>query len=59
VITRGSLRDLAVRAHLAGENAFAYGLLYEREDTEAHRLQDEARRAWKKASRPRYHRWLR
>ena len=59
VITRGSLRDLAVRAHLAGENAFAYGLLYEREDTEAHRLQDEARRAWKKASRPRYRRWLR
>jgi CHAD domain-containing protein len=59
VITRGVLRDLAVRAHLAEESAFAYGLLYEREDTEARRLQDEARRVWRKAARPRYRRWLR
>ena len=59
VITRGCVRDLAVRAHLAEENAFVYGLLYEREDTEAHRLQARAPRTWKKASRPRYRRWLR
>jgi CHAD domain-containing protein len=59
VITRGCLRDLAVRAHLAEENAFAYGVLYEREDTEAGRLQDQARRVWKKASRRRYRRWMR
>jgi CHAD domain-containing protein len=58
VITRGLARDLAVRAHRAKENAFAYGVLYEREDTEARRLQAKARRIWKKAKRPRYRRWL-
>ena len=58
VITRGCARDLGVRAHLAQENAFAYGLLYEHEDTEARRLQHKALRIWKKASRPEYRRWL-
>jgi CHAD domain-containing protein len=58
VITRGLMRDLAVRAHRAKENAFAYGVLYEREDTEARRLQAKARRTWKKANRPAYRRWL-
>jgi hypothetical protein len=52
------VRDLALRAHLAEENAFTYGVLYEREDAEARRLRAKARRAWKKAKRPRYRRWL-
>ena len=58
VITRDRLRDLAVQAALAGENAFAYGLLYQREQDEAARLQRQAQRAWQQASRARYRRWL-
>jgi CHAD domain-containing protein len=58
VITRGSARDLAVRAHLAGENAFPYGLLYEREDADVRQLDDEARRVWAKIKRRKYRRWL-
>jgi CHAD domain-containing protein len=58
VITRGVLRDLAVRAHLGQENAFAYGVLHRREDAEAAGLQRKARRAWRKASKRRHRRWL-
>ena len=59
VITRDRLRDLAVQAFLAGENAFTYGLLHEREDARIRELQDEAWRVWEKASAGRQHRWLR
>jgi CHAD domain-containing protein len=58
VVTRAAARDLAVAAYLAGENAFAYGLLHEREDTEAARLRDRAGRVWKKVSRPRCGAWM-
>jgi CHAD domain-containing protein len=58
VIARQAARDLGIGAHLAGENAFTYGLLYERELHRAERLQAEARRVWKRASRPRYRRWM-
>jgi len=58
VITREYLRDLAVRAALAGENAFAYGVMYEAEATRARQLQDQAWQVWKKASDTRYRRWL-
>jgi CHAD domain-containing protein len=59
VIARQAARDLGIGAHLAGENAFTYGLLYERETHQATRLQAEARRLWKRSSRPRYRRWMR
>jgi len=58
VITRQSLRDLAVGAALAGENAFAYGVMYEAEVTRARQLQDQAWAVWKKASAARYRLWL-
>jgi len=58
VISRQAARDLGIGAHLAGENAFTYGLLYERELHRAERLQAETRRVWKRASRPRYRRWM-
>jgi CHAD domain-containing protein len=58
VITRQCLRDLAVRAALAGENAFAYGVMYEAEATRAGRLQDQAWQVWKEASDARYRLWL-
>jgi CHAD domain-containing protein len=51
VIVRGVARDLGISAHLAGENAFSYGLLYERDACVGERLQAKARRIWKKASR--------
>jgi len=59
VIARQSARDLGIGAHLAGENAFTYGLLYERELRQAERLQARARAVWKKASRPRHRTWMR
>jgi CHAD domain-containing protein len=58
VITRQCLRDLAVRAALAGENAFAYGVMYEAEATRARQLQDQAWQVWKEASDARYRQWL-
>jgi len=58
VIARQAARDLGIGAHLAGENAFTYGLLHEREHHRAERLQRDARRTWKRASRPRYRTWM-
>jgi CHAD domain-containing protein len=51
VIARAVTRDLGIAAHLAGENAFSYGLLYGRDAAEGERLQAKARRIWKKAGR--------
>ena len=59
VIAREVDRQFGMAAHLAGENAFTYGLLYERDDEAAARLRRRARRTWRKASRRRYRRWLR
>lgn len=58
VIARKLDRDLGVRAHLAGENAFTYGLLYESEACQARELQAQAARTWKRASRRSTRRWL-
>ena len=51
VIAAAEARDLGIGAHLAGENAFSYGLLCEQATCEGERLQAGARRVWKKASR--------
>jgi CHAD domain-containing protein len=59
VIARRVERELGISAHLAGENAFSYGLLYERDVCAGERLQAQAQRVWKQASRPRYRRWMR
>jgi CHAD domain-containing protein len=59
VIARQATRDLAIGAHLAGENAFTYGLLYECESHRAGRLAAEASQVWQQASRSRYRRWMR
>jgi CHAD domain-containing protein len=58
VIARQAARDLGIGAHLAGENAFTYGLLDERELHLAGCLQAEAWRIWKRASRRRYRTWM-
>jgi CHAD domain-containing protein len=59
VIARQAARELGIGAHLAGENAYSYGLLYERDACEAGLLRAQASRAWRKASRRRYRKWLR
>ncbi len=58
VIARQLERRLGVAAHLAGENAFSYGLFYERDACDARLLQDLAAQVWRTASRPRYRHWL-
>jgi CHAD domain-containing protein len=57
-LARQEARELGIGAHLAGENAFTYGLLYECEVHQADRLQAAARQVWKRASRSRYRRWM-
>jgi hypothetical protein len=44
-------REIGVRANLAGENAFTFGLLRERADHETAAYENRARRAWKRAKR--------
>lgn len=59
VTARAAARDIGVRAHLAGENAFSFGLLHERAYREALEYEDQARHAWKRAKRPKSVSWLR
>jgi CHAD domain-containing protein len=58
VLAREAARNLGIGAHLAGENAFTYGLLHEREHERARQLQARTRQVWKRASRPRHRRWM-
>lgn len=51
-------REIGVHAHLAGENAFTFGLLCERAHRDALGYEDEARRAWKRATRGKSAGWL-
>jgi CHAD domain-containing protein len=58
VIARNTLREIGVRAHLEGENAFTFGLLHEHNSTA---VRDSERRGWhdwKRASKPKYRKWL-
>ena len=57
VVARGVDRELGVSAHLAGENAFSYGLLYERETERADRLKKKANRVWAHRARPHFRSW--
>jgi CHAD domain-containing protein len=58
VIARQAERELGISAHLAGENAFSYGLLYGHDACDGERLQAQAWRTWKRASRPRCRSWM-
>ena len=59
VIARNTIREIGVRAHLEGENAFTFGLLHEHDTTAVRDSERQAWKDWKRASRPRYRRWLR
>jgi CHAD domain-containing protein len=58
VIARQAERELGISEHLAGENAFSYGLLYGHHACDGERLQAQAWRTWKRASRPRCRSWM-
>jgi CHAD domain-containing protein len=49
VNVRAVAREIGVQAHLAGENAFSFGLLHERVHRDAHEYERAGRRAWKRA----------
>ncbi|WNO74577.1 CYTH and CHAD domain-containing protein [Streptomyces sp. AM8-1-1] len=51
VVARGTLRDLAIQAHAAGESAFTWGLLHGREESEAADLERELPGVWAKAAK--------
>ena len=51
VNVRATAREIGVRAHLAGENAFTFGLLSERAECDAAAYEAKAQRAWKHAKR--------
>jgi CHAD domain-containing protein len=57
IVARGVDRELGVSADLAGENAFSYGLLYERETQRAGRLKKRANAVWTDRARPHFRRW--
>jgi CHAD domain-containing protein len=51
VIARAAAREIGVKAHLAGENAFTFGLLGERAAHDAAAYEAKAQRAWNHAKR--------
>jgi CHAD domain-containing protein len=56
VTARAAAREIGVRAHLAGENAFTFGLLSEWAAHDAAACEAKALRAWKHAKRSKGHR---
>lgn len=50
VSARTVTREIGVQAHLAGENAFTFGLLHERAHRDSLEWADRAGRAWKRAA---------
>lgn len=58
VVATQAARQLGISAHLSGENAFSYGVLYQLDVCDGAELRAAALRAWKHASRPRYRGWL-
>jgi CHAD domain-containing protein len=59
VTARAAAREIGIAAHLAGENAFTFGLLTERSSGRARDAQRAGIKAWKQASRPKLRRWVR
>ena len=58
VTARTVARAIGMQAHLAGENAFSFGLLNERAHRDAVEYQRLARSVWRHAARRKARRWL-
>jgi len=59
VVRRATLRRVAARAQLDGEDDFVYGRLDALAQREGERAHDDARRAGRRALRPGHRRWMR
>ncbi|WQQ28339.1 CYTH and CHAD domain-containing protein [Nocardioides bizhenqiangii] len=59
VVTQPTLRQLAVQAHLDGDNAFTYGRLHGRQQALAASLRAGYHEAWSRAKAKKRRRWLR
>ena len=57
VVARQRLRELAMQAHLAGENAFTYGRLHALEQARAERVEADFSDAWRRFRHKQLHRW--
>jgi CHAD domain-containing protein len=57
VVARDTAREIGVRAHLAGENAFSFGLLYEGCQRDALMLEKQVKKQWTRAFGPEYGSW--
>jgi CHAD domain-containing protein len=57
VVARDTARDIGVRAYQAGENAFAFGILYERCQRDASSLEEQTRAKWARVFGPADGRW--
>jgi CHAD domain-containing protein len=49
VLARAAARDIGVHAHLAGENAFSFGLLQDRAHRQALACEEQSHRVWRRA----------
>jgi CHAD domain-containing protein len=58
VTARSVARGIGMQAHLAGENAFSFGLLHERAHRDAVEYRRHARSVWRRAARRKARRWL-
>lgn len=58
VIVRATARDIGIQAHLAGENAFSFGLLHERAHRQAIACENQAQHAWRRARSKNTRGWL-
>jgi CHAD domain-containing protein len=59
ITAQAASREIGVNAHLAGENAFTFGLLHERASQQAAVAEKQAAGAWKRATGRKPRRWLR
>jgi CHAD domain-containing protein len=59
VVAAGELRQLALRAYADGENAFTYGLLFERQAGRAAEFEKRGRHAWQQSRRSKRTAWMR
>jgi CHAD domain-containing protein len=58
VTARAAAREIGIHAHLAGENAFSFGLLAGHAHRDTQELQRQAKLTWERASRRKARRWL-
>jgi CHAD domain-containing protein len=58
VVARDTVRDIAVRAHLAGENSFSFGLVHAGCQHDANLLACQGNSVWDRMLRPEYAKWL-